>query len=651
MFARVLDEMKEPFTGGPSVSDTKATRAIQSYYSKTLPNIIYNNDPKLEVVKLTEVSNTRIASNQDTLRQMWVQTDNNKKLLLKKEAECKDNRGLDPFDRLTQLNATEDQSTRLRCGWIYNKTNPGLGGGAFGLEEGPISSKAPGVWNWDLKLATEHMHVDICKGVQSCTDIDRLSLKKRCGWCERLQKGVPITKAGIVAYPWNKVGGCPGSNTVTSGSKCPAKPPGDEDEETIPDPCEPLPDGRMSRACMLSKYKNAGCSDNGGMGRALAKGNDYDYINSIYSQKAYQLYQQRAPLGLNEFGLKRGKMSTNDALNEFDRLATSSSNTPSGGNALNFATRDLCLNQGEIDNFDFCTELKDSSVGPYTMDCLQKAFVKAGGQKNGLFYPSPSSMSIWNSVPNWRGILNEIQKLKVESGSSDLDIKYMATKNFIDANTPRPLKIRINVPKSDSNEKVIPLPRDFPSTHRNIKIISQGNSDDFVCRIDGNNLIVRRVDKFTGWSSSYIAEILEGVQPHISNVGFVSIQGGTEFLNIAQLVVLDENGNNISRGRPQQVNSETYSDANKTKANDGGEAPRSHPAGYHGRGRDDVWQVTLDGSKKVSSVIIYNRGDCCQERMASGYVIKLLSPLPKPALIFTSKRLNANPVQVVRTVR
>jgi hypothetical protein len=440
MFARVLDQMKEPFTGSPSVSDKLGMKSIQNYFSNTLPNVIYNNDPKLNVVSITEVSNTRIKSNQDILRQKWVQTDNNKKLLEQKEEDCKNNKGLDPFDRLTQLNSTEDQSSRIRCGWIYNKTNPALGGGALGLKEGPISSKAPGAWNWDLKLATEQMHVDMCKNIQNCKDIDRLSLKQRCGWCERLQKGIPITKNGKVAYPWNKMGGCPASKTIITGSRCPANPPADEDEETVPDPCDPLADGRMSRACVISKYKDAGCSDNGAMGRALARGTDHDYINSIYSQKAYQIYQERAPLGLNEYGLKRGKMSMNDALNEFDRLASVASKTPSGGNALDYATRDLCLNQGEIDNFDFCTELRDTTVGPYTLDCLQKAFIRAGGQRNGMMYPSPSTMSRWNTFPNWRAVLAEMQRIKRETGSTDADIRFTGTRQLLDANTPDPFR-------------------------------------------------------------------------------------------------------------------------------------------------------------------------------------------------------------------
>ena len=231
------------------------------------------------------------------------------------------------------------------------------------------------------------------------------------------------------------------------------------------------------------------------------------------------------------------------------------------------------------------------------------------------------------------------------------DIKDVGLQLFGNSTKVETSPWRVNVGNSNTNEKVVPLPPGVPSTARNIRILPQGHSDQFVCRVDGNNLIVRRVDNYSGWGASYTAEITDGVLPHISNVGFVRIEGGDDYLNMSQLVVLDENGNNISRGRPQQVNSDAWGDANKTKANDGGEAPRGHPNQYHGQaGGKDLWQVMLDGSKNVSAVIVYNRADCCQGRMATGYVIKLYGPLPSPKLRFVSDKLNANPVQLIKTV-
>ena len=60
MFGRLFDQMVEPFV---TPSDTAESKKIKSYFSDTLPNIIYNNDPNINAARLTEVSNTRIASN------------------------------------------------------------------------------------------------------------------------------------------------------------------------------------------------------------------------------------------------------------------------------------------------------------------------------------------------------------------------------------------------------------------------------------------------------------------------------------------------------------------------------------------------------------------------------------------------------------
>jgi hypothetical protein len=160
----------------------------------------------------------------------------------------------------------------------------------------------------------------------------------------------------------------------------------------------------------------------------------------------------------------------------------------------------------------------------------------------------------------------------------------------------------------------------------------------------------RHFNPHPGWTSAYFRSAGE-VLPHISNIRFVRIEGGS-VLNMSQLVVLDENGNNISRGRPSQVNSETYSDANRSKANDGGESWRPHPQEYHGRGADDLWQVQLDGPSNVSAVIVYNRSDCCQDRMASGFVIKLYAPDGAGGwkAVFVSDKLTGAHVQVIKTI-
>jgi hypothetical protein len=49
--------------------------------------------------------------------------------------------------------------------------------------------------------------------------------------------------------------------------------------------------------------------------------------------------------------------------------------------------------------------------------------------------------------------------------------------------------------------------------------------------------------------------------------------------------------------------------------------PRGHPNEYHCSAAAcganiNHWQVTLDKPSKVSAIIIYNRADCCQDRLS-----------------------------------
>jgi hypothetical protein len=66
---------------------------------------------------------------------------------------------------------------------------------------------------------------------------------------------------------------------------------------------------------------------------------------------------------------------------------------------------------------------------------------------------------------------------------------------------------------------------------------------------------------------------------------------------------------------------------------------------YHPHGRSDQWfQVQLDKPTSISSIKIYNRGDCCQDRMA-GNKIYLLDV--NQNILWTSQALTAAPVQTV----
>jgi hypothetical protein len=165
-----------------------------------------------------------------------------------------------------------------------------------------------------------------------------------------------------------------------------------------------------------------------------------------------------------------------------------------------------------------------------------------------------------------------------------------------------------------------------------------------------------RFNPAQGWTSAYFMS-RDSTVPGINNVGFVRIQGNgsASYLNMSQLVVYDNKGNNVSKKRPTQSSGSPYGPpgsgtrgASEEMANDGDERPRGHPYEFHGKAQSDFWQVKLDSPTTVSAVIVYNRSDCCSDRMGSGFVINLINP--SGTILWTSPRLSSAPIQLIKTV-
>jgi len=127
-------------------------------------------------------------------------------------------------------------------------------------------------------------------------------------------------------------------------------------------------------------------------------------------------------------------------------------------------------------------------------------------------------------------------------------------------------------------------------------------------------------------------------------VRFVRLDGGSDYINLSQLVVTDEKGVNIAKGKSAS-SSGSCCDGPESKAVDGVEAPRGHPGEYHSSGGNAFFEIDLGNPVQVYNVVIYNRADCCQNRMGSGYKIRLLDAARNE--VFTSKNLTGDMVQTV----
>ncbi len=66
------------------------------------------------------------------------------------------------------------------------------------------------------------------------------------------------------------------------------------------------------------------------------------------------------------------------------------------------------------DTFDFCSDLHDSSLPPFSAECLQRLFKEMGGSETGLAYPSGANLIKYNHMGRWGTIRAYIMGLKGE---------------------------------------------------------------------------------------------------------------------------------------------------------------------------------------------------------------------------------------------
>ncbi len=104
----------------------------------------------------------------------------------------------------------------------------------------------------------------------------------------------------------------------------------------------------------------------------------------------------------------------------------------------------------------------------------------------------------------------------------------------------------------------------------------------------------------------------------VSKVRIEINKGKVEALQISQLVLLDNNNNII---KPTQINaSEPFGpETPKETANDGNRKPRNYPYIYHSSNetRSTAFYEFVIPPTKIKTIEIYNREDCCGERIES----------------------------------
>lgn len=334
---------------------------------------------------------------------------------------------------------TQDPANKIRCGWIYKKGTPGdkpsVSEGALGTRKGPLGflDNQSGTWYWNLEDAKKAILGDRCEALTRCESVGADNYAN-CAFSKTRGIGVPVDQAGNLLYPNDPKLSAPSSSLVRNSGQCPPPPavgsPAYELQRSR-DVCTPIDSsGRLSRDCLLQQITAAGCKQDGSLYRQLvSSAQPTNYAAGLQNTLAFKKYQENAKMPILDSIIRDGRTTTSIALANFNEIAKVT-HVPSN-TVLNYAARDLCLKSGTIDQFDFCSDLRDTSPAPFALECLQNEFRRAGGQPAGSQYPSEANKQMWDSLGRWGKVKERIDSLLAGTRSENEGVQRNALSAFL----------------------------------------------------------------------------------------------------------------------------------------------------------------------------------------------------------------------------
>ncbi len=392
-------------------------------------------------------------------------------------ARCRSYKGIEGLRRLQQ-----DQANRSYydggCGWIYKPSGgltPEISQGALGTAEGPTDPDdklgAGSQWFWNLGRAEKQISTDLCKNVRACDQLRLLgNFADLCGWCKGSGRAIPVQN-GRARYPNDPMLTCQAANIVTTaGGSCEADSLGLEGFQAIQKPAQFVGQGArgqmsffretfvdggslgslatckppLSKQCVASAARMAGCSDSGSLITALRSAPDgKNYDIALRETLPFRTYQESANPSITRAVLEDGSASLTTALADFTTLMQ---NTQSQTPKLKFAARDLCLKAGSWDDYNFCGELQPTStINEQTIGCLQEDWKRSGGSAKGTGYPT---------LESWKGrtyadYVAYRDSVKVDIQSQDKSTNAKGIQSLLGLDTEA-APVRGNLPRSET---------------------------------------------------------------------------------------------------------------------------------------------------------------------------------------------------------
>ena len=338
-------------------------------------------------------------------------------------------------------------NTPIRCGWRYKKSPggglPQVSQGALGTQNGPLNpmedSLGNGVeWIWDLKKAfTRHLRDFTATLPASSSGLATAqAMFSNTAWCSQTNSYIMVDAAGNPAPGYT----CGANSIVTNPANFPQTTPTAaaslaSANTTLLERCmRPGNNPSLSRDCLLQAVKTNGCSIDGTLYQAIesARPSATTFNQYLQTQPSFLTYQSRQgdnKLTDDLFNKERGSWDL--AVREIQKLQTYTQTAQDP--LVKVAAEDLCLNAGKFDQYDFCSDLTEStSIGAVDLKCMQAYWQEKNGKPAGLLYPSRKQLNPeLGQISTWGQFRAAVDDLKTKVNSTNPIEQRKAVNNFL----------------------------------------------------------------------------------------------------------------------------------------------------------------------------------------------------------------------------
>ena len=150
--------------------------------------------------------------------------------------------------------------------------------------------------------------------------------------------------------------------------------------------------------------------------------------NTWHNTSTYKDFQYTATLGYSQNALNERATAAKQATVDLALNPQMKAKEPYGEHE--YETQRVTLKKEFLETYDFCSELHDTTKGPYRIECLQREFIQEGGQVGGILYPSQGNLKFWNSNKQWMDVKSVIKRMSLATDSADKKIQRQAILDF-----------------------------------------------------------------------------------------------------------------------------------------------------------------------------------------------------------------------------